>query len=157
MKLIRSLASVAIFSLVAACGERPAEPDQQAPATEAPSAAAESAMVGTEADGDMMLSGTTSSSSLMNRMEKVRLLDPARYAPPSTPQAHSGLLARAAELLVRAREPLIIAGNCGRNAAAVASLVDLAEALGARVITSDVMMNFPTTHPLCHYKEVVSV
>ena len=87
---------------------------------------------------------------LMESMEQVRILDRSRYAPASTPQADTGLLAKAAELLIQAKEPLVIAGHSGRNADSVASLVDLAETLSARVITSDVMMNFPTTHPLCH-------
>ena len=37
----------------------------------------------------------------------------------------------------------------GRHPQAVASLVELAETLGARVITTDLRMNFPSTHPLC--------
>jgi len=87
---------------------------------------------------------------LMDNMEKVRLLDSSRYAPASTPQADTDLLEKAAGLLLQAEEPLIIAGHCGRNAAAVAALVDLAEVFSARVISSDYNMNFPTTHPLCH-------
>jgi acetolactate synthase-1/2/3 large subunit len=37
----------------------------------------------------------------------------------------------------------------GRHPQAVAPLIELAETLGARVITTDLRMNFPSTHPLC--------
>ncbi len=76
-------------------------------------------------------------------------LDPARYPAPTPPQADPDKLADAAAILAAAKEPLIIAGYSGRNPAAVAPLVELAELLGARVISSGAAMNFPTTHPLC--------
>ncbi len=45
--------------------------------------------------------------------------------------------------------PLIIAGEPGRHPQAVSSLVELAESLGACVVTDMVRMNIPNTHPLC--------
>ncbi len=69
------------------------------------------------------------------------------------PAASAAALAKAAELLVKAENPLIITGYAGRNPAAVPALVELAETLGARVVTSPVRMNFPASHPLCAYAE----
>ena len=85
---------------------------------------------------------------LMERVEKVQIPDPARYSAALTPQADTDMLAKVAELLTSAREPLIITGYSGRNTESVASLVELAETLGARVVTSDFHMNFPARHPL---------
>jgi acetolactate synthase-1/2/3 large subunit len=58
-------------------------------------------------------------------------------------------LAEAADILVKASNPLIVLGHTGRYPETVPLLVELAETLGAPVITSQVWMNFPTTHPLC--------
>src|SRR2546430_1608662 len=59
-------------------------------------------------------------------------------------------VARAAELLARARAPLIIAGDGVARSGAVAGLVALAELLGARVHGEPVYRrtNFPGDHPL---------
>lgn len=86
---------------------------------------------------------------LMEKIKRVRIPAVARHAAPSTPQADTALLAEAATMLIEAKMPLIITGDPGRHPQSVASLVELAETLGARVITSQVRMNFPTTHPLC--------
>jgi acetolactate synthase-1/2/3 large subunit len=67
------------------------------------------------------------------------------------PAADAALLNRAAELLIEAENPLIVAGYSGRNLTSVAPLVELAETLSARVLTSDVRVNFPNTHPLAAY------
>ena len=70
------------------------------------------------------------------------------------PFSESGLkldekaLAKAADILIKAENPLIVTGYAGRNAAAVPALVELAEALSARVLSSDIRINFPITHPL---------
>jgi len=85
---------------------------------------------------------------LMERIDRVRILPAARYAAPVTPQADTSVLTRVAEMLIGAENPLIIAGDSGRHPQSVASLVELAEGLGARVITSKLRMNFPSTHPL---------
>jgi acetolactate synthase-1/2/3 large subunit len=56
---------------------------------------------------------------------------------------------KAAEILIKAENPLIMTGYSGRNLETVPRLVELAETLGARVLTSPVRMNFPSDHPLC--------
>ena len=61
----------------------------------------------------------------------------------------ASLLRRAAGMLLAAKNPLILAGYSGRHHESVAALVELAETLGARVLTSQVRVNFPTSHPLC--------
>ncbi len=58
-------------------------------------------------------------------------------------------LREAALALVEAENPLIMAAYSGRHEKTVADLVALAEALGTRVITTDLRMNFPSSHPLC--------
>ena len=86
---------------------------------------------------------------LMEKMTQVKILDNARHAIPLTPQADAGTLLKIADILVQAKMPLIITGYSGRNTGAVASLVELAETIGARVVTDKFRMNFPTHHPLC--------
>lgn len=56
---------------------------------------------------------------------------------------------RAADILISAQNPLILAGHSGRHHESVALLIDLAESLGARVLNGPVRLNFPTSHPLC--------
>src|SRR4030042_932552 len=57
-------------------------------------------------------------------------------------------LSRAAEILIAADNPLIVTGYSGRNLKSVSCLIELAEILGAHVLTSDIRVNFPNTHPL---------
>ena len=86
---------------------------------------------------------------LVGPVNSVPALDPARFPAATAPQADSDRLADVAAVLAASKEPLIIAGYSGRNPAAVAPLVELAELLGARVLSSGSTMNFPTNHPLC--------
>ena len=58
-------------------------------------------------------------------------------------------LRQAAEILIDSENPLIMTAYSGRHPQSVAPLVELAETLGARVLTTDLRMNFPSTHPLC--------
>jgi len=74
--------------------------------------------------------------------------DVSRYAPPASVQANPEALRRAAQLLINAQTPLIIADTLGRNPKTVSSLVELAELLGAPVVDKGARFNFPTTHPL---------
>ncbi len=69
----------------------------------------------------------------------------------STPETDITLLEQAAEILINAVNPLIVTGYSGRNPEAVASLIKLAGTLAARVLTSDVRVNFPNTHPMAAY------
>jgi len=85
---------------------------------------------------------------LAEKIDGVLVPDVARYAAPSTPQADPVLLGNAAEMLIAAQNPLIIAGYSGRHPESVAQLIKLAETLGARVVTSLFGLSFPTTHPL---------
>jgi acetolactate synthase-1/2/3 large subunit len=85
---------------------------------------------------------------LTEKIESVIIPDVTRHAAVSTPQADAAVLAEAASILANARNPLIITGYSGRNAQAVDSLVELAETLSTRVITTQRTLNFPTTHPL---------
>ncbi len=86
---------------------------------------------------------------LKEKIESVRIPAVARHGAASTPQADYTTLNRVADMLINAENPVIITGNSGRHPESVASLVALAEILGAPVITSRLRMNFPTTHPLC--------
>jgi acetolactate synthase I/II/III large subunit len=85
---------------------------------------------------------------LVGKMNGVMIPDTARFAPPAPPQADTALLEEAAKILAGAENPLLICGYSGRNPKSVASLVELAENLSARVVDSPTWMNFPNTHPL---------
>jgi acetolactate synthase I/II/III large subunit len=61
----------------------------------------------------------------------------------------TAVLNKTADMLLEAESPLIMTGYSGRNQETVGSLVKLAEAIGARVITAPFAMNFPSNHPLC--------
>src|SRR5690606_1023326 len=72
-----------------------------------------------------------------------RVVDARRYPDPSR-------LIEAAELLVAARNPVIVTSEIGRDVAAREALVELAEAGGFGVLeASPVYANFPPSHP-CH-------
>lgn len=68
-----------------------------------------------------------------------------------TPAIDEFKLAKAAELLIKASNPLIITGYSGRNHTTVALLVKLAKILCAPVLSADTNMNFPNLHPLFAY------
>jgi len=74
--------------------------------------------------------------------------DVHRYAPPAPMQANPEALRRAAQLLLDAQAPIIIADYLGRNPQSVTLLIELAELLAAPVIDKGARFNFPTTHPL---------
>jgi acetolactate synthase-1/2/3 large subunit len=68
---------------------------------------------------------------------------------PSAVQAAPEAVADAAQLLAAARNPIILVKAAGRDPLAVAPLVGVAEALGARVFDqSHTYVNFPQDHPL---------
>ncbi|HEY7164664.1 MAG TPA: thiamine pyrophosphate-dependent enzyme [Candidatus Binatia bacterium] len=74
--------------------------------------------------------------------------DVSRYSAPAPTQANPEALRRAAELLIKAKSPLIIADTLGRNPKTVPALVELAELLSIPVVDKGARFNFPTTHPL---------
>jgi acetolactate synthase-1/2/3 large subunit len=66
-------------------------------------------------------------------------------------KADVNALTGAAAILIGAENPLIVTGYSGRNLNSVQSLIELAETLAARVLTSDTRLNFPNTHPMAAY------
>jgi thiamine pyrophosphate-dependent acetolactate synthase large subunit-like protein len=80
--------------------------------------------------------------------ETMEIPDLTRFAPPSPLQAGRESLQRAAELLVKAKAPMIIADYFGRNPQSVPALVELAELLAIPVVDKGWRFNFPNTHPL---------
>jgi acetolactate synthase-1/2/3 large subunit len=82
--------------------------------------------------------------------EEIPLPPLARLAPPHPPQADGAVLDRVAALLRAARHPVILAGETGRNPAAISSLVELADLAAAPVVDlyAHGRFNFPSTHPL---------
>jgi acetolactate synthase-1/2/3 large subunit len=74
--------------------------------------------------------------------------DVRRYSTPAPTQANPEALRRAAEMLVSAQAPLIIADQVGRNPNAVPLLIELAELLAIPVVDKGSRFNFPSVHPL---------
>ena len=74
--------------------------------------------------------------------------DVARFRPPASPAPNRQALADAADALVNAAWPVILADYVGRNPAALPPLLGLAEALGAAVVDRGSKFNFPSTHEL---------
>ncbi len=86
---------------------------------------------------------------LTEKTDRVKIPPSAVTPVSSAPPLDVDRLGKAAEVLIEAESPLIVAGYTGRYHQSVSSLVELAETLCAPVITSQVWMNFPHTHPLC--------
>ena len=75
--------------------------------------------------------------------------DVKRYAPPVPFRPDAEAVRHAAEMLVAAKRPVILAGRVSRSEVAWNARVALAEALGADVVTDmKVATAFPTDHPL---------
>ena len=75
--------------------------------------------------------------------------DIARFAPGDAPVPSADSIERAADLLVRARRPLILAGRVSRDPEDWQRRLRLAELLDARVVTDlKAGAAFPTNHPL---------
>ncbi len=76
-------------------------------------------------------------------------IDPSRYMPKVTYAATPDQARAAVDLLLKAKNPLILMGRASRGEAEWADRVTLAEKLGARVATdTKVGAAFPTSHPL---------
>ena len=80
--------------------------------------------------------------------EEVPLLNVSRLMPPTPIQADTVALEKTADLLVKAKNPVILASYLGRNKASVGKLVELCELLSIPVIDLKRRFNFPNTHPL---------
>ena len=85
---------------------------------------------------------------LLERPEQPALADPERHAPVPAPGPRPELVARAAAALAASERPLLLTAMAGRDPAAVAPLVELAEAVGAPVYANGFRLSIPTTHPL---------
>ncbi len=79
---------------------------------------------------------------------EVPLLNVSRLMPPTPLHADPAALDKAADLLVKAKNPVILAGYLGRNKTSVDQLVELSELLSLPVIDMMDRFNFPNTHPL---------
>jgi thiamine pyrophosphate-dependent acetolactate synthase large subunit-like protein len=74
--------------------------------------------------------------------------DVRRYANPTPVQGDPVALKQAAELLVEARHPVIIADYMGRSPEAFDALIELSELLSVPVVDNGNLFSFPSTHPL---------
>src|SRR2546422_915702 len=85
---------------------------------------------------------------VLNAERDLDLGTPTRVAPGIV--GDRSAVARAAELLAKAQNPVIIAGDAVAHGDALAELAELAELIGAPVITEGVAStcSFPFTHPL---------
>ncbi|RAI44963.1 thiamine pyrophosphate-binding protein [Rhodoplanes roseus] len=76
-------------------------------------------------------------------------IDAARFMPPVVAGPPAELIARAADILMKAERPLILAGRVSRDLDAWNRRIGLAEAVQARVATNlKTATAFPTDHPL---------
>jgi acetolactate synthase I/II/III large subunit len=92
---------------------------------------------------------TFAQEALMGKNGDLSVSAPTRFKRPGSSGDDARVLDQAAEILIRAENPLIMAAYSGRHVESVDPLIELAETLGARVVTTDLRMNFPSTHPLC--------
>ena len=79
---------------------------------------------------------------------EVPLPPPGAAKLPSAIAPDRAALERAAEMLLGAEHPVILAEYVGRDAAGFHGLVELAETLGAPVYDVNSRLNFPSRHPL---------
>ena len=83
-------------------------------------------------------------------LERISLESPSRRSAGSRRYPDPARIEEAAEILARARAPLIITSEAGRDAGAAAALVELADAGAIEVLeASPLYANFPAAHP-CH-------
>jgi benzoylformate decarboxylase/acetolactate synthase-1/2/3 large subunit len=75
-------------------------------------------------------------------------IDWARVGPGAAPGPDPAALAAAADLLVAAERPVLVAGFAGRDPRAFSWIPELAELLAAAVFDTNDRLNLPTTHPL---------
>ena len=86
---------------------------------------------------------------LAERHEAIEYADPARAVTPAATVPDPAAVDEAAAILAAARNPIVIVKALGRDPAAVAAMVRLAEALGAPVFDQfHTYVNFPQDHAL---------
>jgi acetolactate synthase-1/2/3 large subunit len=74
--------------------------------------------------------------------------NPRRVPPPPKTRAKDSDVEKIAELLITARNPVILTDNAGRDPAAFAALVELADLFAIPVGGRAAFANFPKNHPL---------
>ena len=74
--------------------------------------------------------------------------DVRRFPQPTRVQGDNPALERAADLLVNAKNPVVVADFLSRSEDAMKGLIRLAESLSIPVIEGDDLLSFPTRHPL---------
>jgi len=79
---------------------------------------------------------------------EVPLLNVQKLMPPTSFQASASAIEQAADLLVKAKKPVAVAGYMGRNKEAVGKLIELSELFALPVIDKTYRFNFPNTHPM---------
>lgn len=85
----------------------------------------------------------------MQQIAKPPVPQAEKYATPSPPQAEMSALEKAADLLIKARDPIITTKRLGRDPGAVGELIRFAELLAIPVTGSIAdYVNFPNNHPL---------
>jgi acetolactate synthase I/II/III large subunit len=85
---------------------------------------------------------------MMKPAPAVRMPGPRDLEPGQPPAPDPDAIERAAEILVTAQRPLIVAGRNGRNPASIPDVVALAEMLGAELGDTYECMSAPGGHPL---------
>jgi thiamine pyrophosphate-dependent acetolactate synthase large subunit-like protein len=79
----------------------------------------------------------------------IRFPDMDRFQPGTPPAPSAEAVKQTAQMLLKAKKPLILMGRCSRNMDDWAARIALAEALGAAVLTDmKLPPAFPTEHPL---------
>ena len=86
---------------------------------------------------------------LWEKIDSVRIPPVAKHRSSTTPQVDTNVLEKVADMLLEAEKPLILGSYSGRHPESVESLIKLAEMTGARVLTAQTRLNFPSSHPLC--------
>jgi thiamine pyrophosphate-dependent acetolactate synthase large subunit-like protein len=80
---------------------------------------------------------------------KLPEIDPCRFMPPAPAAASQEQIAQLTAMLQNAKKPLLLMGRVSRSEADWQARIQLAECLGARVLTSlRLAAAFPTDHPL---------
>ena len=85
---------------------------------------------------------------MKGEIEKPEALPPVK-APEPLPAVDMDALGKMADLLLEAKNPMLVSGTAGRHTDNVGRLISLAEVLKSYVLTGYSWMNFPSDHPLC--------
>lgn len=89
---------------------------------------------------------------LMQPLDSVTVVAPARRRAPVTPSASADAIALAARWLADAERPVIVTARLGREVGSVSVLGELAELLGTPVVDAREYVNLPSSHP-CYVED----